>query len=290
MGLEPGRVIEIFLLNMLTFYAIYDRMALWLISNTKSIKSRKIRIMKKLLSLLLILTIIVLCACNRTPANRYTVTDFYDESINKDAYKEVNYFSSNASYYPFKSAEELTIAADIVIIGRVTDISFEVLDIETGFPPTEETNKQYCRQNTLYNVDVITTYKGDISEKIKIGILGGIKDYRVEEQLALVKKMNAFPPDGILTDEGVPEIKIDGLYLFTLCKSKKTGRIINMIPQQSIYNLNNPFEKQGISGSGIMSARDVISVFGEDKWSAFWSEWQKDNPDWETRIRTNIIG
>ena len=34
----------------------------------------------------------------------------------------------------------------------------------------------------------------------------------------------------------------------------------------------------------VMSAKDVISYFGEDKWEEFWTGWQRDNPDWRTWI------
>jgi len=29
-------------------------------------------------------------------------------------------------------------------------------------------------------------------------------------------------------------------------------------------------------------AKDVISYFGEEDWKEFWTQWQKDNPDWDT--------
>ncbi|MCL1851517.1 MAG: hypothetical protein FWF88_00590 [Peptococcaceae bacterium] len=41
-------------------------------------------------------------------------------------------------------------------------------------------------------------------------------------------------------------------------------------------------EKHSQNTEYSFSAKDVISTFGQDKWDAFWTQWQKDNPDWET--------
>ena len=135
-------------------------------------------------------------------------------------------------------------------------------------------------------------------------VVGGVKDYRIEEQLAVVKKMNAFPSGGIVILESMPNIVKGETYLFALGQGK-TEIYLNMTPQQSIFSLNDPFKRQGFNehtnssryysetvdeyGSPLISAKDVISVFGKDKWEAFWNDWQKQNPDWETWLDREAV-
>jgi hypothetical protein len=33
----------------------------------------------------------------------------------------------------------------------------------------------------------------------------------------------------------------------------------------------------------------VISYFGEEDWKEFWTQWQKDNPDWQLRMDSDIL-
>ena len=252
--------------------------------------------MKKCLSILLALTIAVLCACSESATGNYTVISFEDTNVHDNPKVEANYFFPETSYRYF-NVEDLTEQADLVIIGRVTNISFAVLDATTGFPPTEKTSEDLRWLNTIYDIDVITSYKGEPPKSVQMKVDGGIRDERVEEQLALIKEMNAWPPEGIPVEEKMPEMKIGGIYLFTLSQGN-SELFLNMAPQQTVFNLNDPFRKQGVYEmknpadyysrsigpyeSDIISVYDIISAFGEDKWDEFWADWQRDNPDWDT--------
>ena len=218
-----------------------------------------------------------------------------------DAVEEVAYVSSEAFYCPYLTAQDLVEDASLVVIGKVTGISFQMLDTRTSLPPTEKTERADRRIHTIYSIDVITSYKGEAGKSTQLRIYGGLKDYRVDEQLKMIKEANAFPDDGIQIEENIPEIKIGETYLFALYQFENYTPT-NLIPDQSIYSLDNPFDKHVIGnhelenpakyykaetneyGRPLMSAKDVISVFGEDKWDAFWTQWQKDNPDWGTRL------
>ncbi|MCL2072237.1 MAG: hypothetical protein FWH07_08450 [Oscillospiraceae bacterium] len=246
--------------------------------------------MKNLLCMSLALMIVVLSACSETPANNY--------SIENDRETKAEYIIGTPTYRPFESARELTEMAGTVVIGKISGISFEVFNAETGLPPTEKTEEHNRWLYTIYDIDIITSYKGEMVHKVQMMMNGGIKDYRVEEQLSLIEKMGVWTGGGIPLEEYMPEIEIGETYLFTLNQLER-GVFASLIPQQSIYNLNDLFKKKSINyelgveyysrstdehGNTIISAKDIISTFGKDKWEAFWADWQRSNPDWESRL------
>ncbi|MCL2508204.1 MAG: hypothetical protein FWF05_03405 [Oscillospiraceae bacterium] len=203
---------------------------------------------------------------------------------------EVLYGNISSMWYPHKNAEELVESADAVIIGKVSGISFQILDATTGMPPDEKTEERHRRLWTIYDINILTAYKGSESSSLKIKTDGGLKDYRVEEQLELIKDLT--PPNNIIAVSGETSmIKMGETYLFTLSQSRNWEFFNVMTPSQSIHNLKNPFGKgeavasqENQRGSSTITAKDVISVFGQDKWDAFWAQWQKDNPGWESRL------
>ena len=173
-----------------------------------------------------------------------------------------------------------------IFTGKVTGISFQVLDIVTALPPADRTEDRDRYLYTVYHIDIIASYKGDLRGSTQARTRGGLEDYRVEEQLRVIKEMNAWPNDGIPIQEGLPDIQIGEIYLF-VTGQYETGApaLINL--SQSVYNLRNPFEKHYASPGDeeyAITAKDIISTFGQDKWDDFWTEWKSDNPDWESWI------
>jgi len=249
---------------------------------------------KKTALVLVIILAFLLASCGGNMETEQT------ETIQSSSPAEVRYATAEASWSFSHSAEQLTERSDVVFSGTITDISFQVLDATTAMPPDEKTIDRNRWLHTAYDVDVITVYKGNVSNPARISIEGGVRDYRVEEQLALMKEMRGWHDDCIFIHSGMPEIKIGETYLFALKKPTVRDVLIILNPYQSIYHLQNPFKKNGISGYEldsqyyssqtdqhgypIISAKDIISVFGQDKWDAFWAQWQKDNPDWESRL------
>ena len=49
----------------------------------------------------------------------------------------------------YKDVTELTEAANVILLGKVTDISFQVLDDRTARPPSEETEEWNRSLNTI---------------------------------------------------------------------------------------------------------------------------------------------
>ena len=201
------------------------------------------------------------------------------------------------------SPRELVHAANVVFTGKITDISFEVLDLD-ALPATEETEKRHRHLHTVYTVETIDQYKGNVEETVQVRIIGGIKDYKTDEQMSVLNETEREMGIPIVT--GSVPYTIGDTYLFVLYQFE-TGAPTVLNLDQSVYSLNDPFNKQksGVkafrepakyyaesvdeSGSGIISAMDIIRTFGEDKWDSFWTKWQAENPDWKTRIDPKAV-
>ena len=209
--------------------------------------------------------------------------------------QKVQYSSVAVDWPAYDNVQDLMEKADLVLSGTVTGISFQVADKYTGLPPAEGAIKQYEEEYgedvkpedvfeliTLYDIGVATVYKGEAVKSTQIRMMGGLENYHVDEQLAAMRKYDL---EYIPIVEDIPELKIGETYLLVLgIIGECAPSPINL--EQTIYNLHNPFEKNPYIDRGYpdLTAKDIISYFGADKWDTFWTQWQQDNPDWETWI------
>jgi len=200
----------------------------------------------------------------------------------------------NACWPLYRNARELIQNAEVVYIGKVTDVSFEVLNMST-LEPVDETTPDYLRRlMTIYEVEVITPYKGITETTTKFRVSGGMIDYRVEEQLELIQNKKAF----LWEYNHIPvyigfedfQCEIGKTSLFVL-RQFEVGAPTILNPHQSVFSLENPKRKQTIRDYGkeyfkgskddygypMISPKDVISEFGKDKWIKFWKQWKAEN-------------
>lgn len=207
-----------------------------------------------------LLTVILLSGCS--PDNESLSNSF---SFSNDSEYNVTYNYTVSDYPVYKNAEELITASDIVLTGKVTDIFFQMLDSTTGLPPTDQTEERNNELCTIYTVEVISTYKGDASEAVNIRTQGGLKDEYLDQQiLALGERAS----NGITVAQDMPEIKIGETYLFSLRVFDGTDPCL-MNPDQGIIKVSELSEAVVKDEYGYISAKDMISYFGEEKWSAF---------------------
>lgn len=207
------------------------------------------------------------------------------------AIPEGPYTCRKADWEVYNDAEKLISAADIVFIGKITGIEFQVLDITNGLPPSESTPEQERELYTIYSVEVITSYKGETNDISKVRVMGGMVDYNVDEQINAMNEGQAFR-----RESGIPiwdhfykvQCENNKCYLFVL-KQFGTGypTILNL--EQSVYNMEEPTRKHviGISdtvyysgkkdkaGRPIISAHDIISAFGSEKLKSFYKSWEE---------------
>lgn len=163
----------------------------------------------------------------------------------------------------YESADELIEACDKVIVGTVTNISFQVLDIRTGKTPEEGTDDFYRKLYTIYDIDVVETYKGDSKSTEQVRIIGGLEGAYVTEQLTALGHEQAT----IFVLDGLMEISMGGTYLFMLDQYEDVPPTIVNI-EQGIYDICDAFTNEP-KKDGNITVQEIISSFGTDAWRKF---------------------
>lgn len=178
----------------------------------------------------------------------------------------VKYETISQDWPSYASLEDLVNASDKIILGTVSEISFQVLDIRTGKPPADNAEKSNCYLYTIYDVDTIETYKGNSSDHEEIRIIGGIKDRMVGEQISLVENGQSIP-----LIEGMPSIVEGEMYLFMLYQYEDTiPTVVNL--DQSIYNICEAFSTETEQNDKI-TFQDIVSYFDADEWENLYNKY-----------------
>ncbi len=176
------------------------------------------------------------------------------------AYTYVEYETMSFDWPVYESADELIEACDMVVVGTVTNISFQVLDTRTGKMPESETEDMYCSLYTIYDIDIIETYKGNSKDKEQVRVIGGLEGAYVTEQLVALGQEQAT----IFVLEGLIEISEGETYLFMLHQYEDTlPTIVNV--EQGIYNISDALSNGSKQDSEI-TVQEIISSFGADEW------------------------
>jgi len=180
----------------------------------------------------------------------------------------------------YKSAKSLIDHADLVFIGKVTDISFQVLDMRTAQPVTETTPNSDRMLHTIYTLEIAQTYKGNTADVTKIRLMGGLVDYDVETQLKVMESGNAgksYIP--IMSGYQRVQCSIGNSYLFVLCQhGTEYPTIMNV--SQSIFDLRYDPEvcysgSADANGHSMISVKDIITEFGAKAWWTFRRQWRR---------------
>lgn len=218
--------------------------------------------------------------------------DVFPESGTSD-YEEIPegpYVRRIADWHIYDSADNLIDDADIVFTGKIVDIEFQVLDITNSLPASESTPDYAKELYTIYSVEVAEVYKGEADGNMKVRVMGGMVNYKVEEQLEVMNEGQSFNRElGIsIWDEFYKaQCTIDEYYLFVL-KQFDTGYPTILNVEQSIYSLTEPTKKHAIGNSEkvyysgkvdknnnpLISAYDVISAFGSNRAKEFCNDWK----------------
>lgn len=188
------------------------------------------------------------------PSTDFSANNPGDETKTSSAGTDtsVQFGSIEVDWLVYSSADEIVEYGDIIVSGRVTGISFEMLDKYTGTVVDTDLKDSEAELCTIYHVDVITPYKGCSEEKLQIRMVGGLKDYLVDEQIEVLKEHggNAI---NILSDP--PKIELGEEYLFVLAQFEGTlPCIINSM--QTAFPLNDRTSKEKYSNA---SVNDIIT-------------------------------
>lgn len=191
---------------------------------------------------------------SRTPAD--SVSDDGSLAASNAANSNVNYSYINIDEQVYFSARELVNKSDIAVTGKVTDISFELHDMHTGDLLTEYSEDAWLC--TVYDIDVITSYKGDKKKNVKIITYNGLEDYRVSEQAEL---MGTAAERGIPVLEKPDDINPGSEYLFLLSQPDydKSGMLHLINHSQGVFRTDKPTVKERYSQASLNDIVDCLT-------------------------------
>lgn len=181
------------------------------------------------------------------PEDSKTQASLTNTAFSDDTSYDVQYWSIEVDWRAFSSAEELVKNNDIIVSGKVTDISFAMIDSHLGTVVDADLKDSEVELCTIYEIDVITPYKGCSEEKIRFRMQGGLKDYKVDEQIEVLKEYDCHKI-GILTHP--PKIEEGEEYLFVLHQFEDSLPCI-IYPGQTALPLKEPDEKERYSNASV---------------------------------------
>lgn len=92
-------------------------------------------------------------------------------------------------YPSYSSAAEVAKAAENVYTGTVTDISFEIICMQTGETVDTSDSSEASRMlYTVYTVQLSNSFKGENPDEIKIYRIGGLIGYKESVQYSMIEK------------------------------------------------------------------------------------------------------
>lgn len=181
--------------------------------------------------------------------NNFIITNAESEEVDLSAETHSEYpiisMHSSADWPWYSTVGEIVDASTEIYSGKITGISFEIVDLTTGkadrSPDIESAHRMLY---TLYTVAVTDSYKGEtVSEKV-ICITGGMAGYNEKEQYDLLESsglLNKY--HGIPVTEKIRSLKIGSEYLF--CTARTAGDYDHIInPDQFAYQLDSENAKK----------------------------------------------
>lgn len=117
---------------------------------------------------------------------------------------------------PIDTVEQLVEESEFIFLGTIESISFSILDHKTGKVIEPDSNQPIDIENlyTIYEISIKTNLKGEETDTVYLALDGGIKNYREDEQRALLAAYGL--PDTIVLHNTSTQCIIGEEYLFTL--------------------------------------------------------------------------
>ena len=142
-------------------------------------------------------------------------------------------------YPSYSSAAEVAKAAENVYTGTVTDISFEIIYMQTGETVDTSDSSEASRMlYTVYTVQLSDSFKGENPEVIKIYRIGGLIGYKESLQYNMIEKAGLFDEyHGIpvTTDADASKLTVGAQYLFCTVRPVE-GHDVPINPTQFAYD------------------------------------------------------
>ena len=137
----------------------------------------------------------------------------------------------------YNTPEEIAAAANNIYVGKVTDISFELIDYHTGKPAASFVSGSTQLLYTVYTIEVDSSLKGTSPTIVKIAREGGTKGYDDEALDKLLKKYGMESVIIAMPDDTL-SLSLGETYLFCTYRAFDTyDWIIN--PTQYAFSLGS---------------------------------------------------
>lgn len=173
--------------------------------------------MRKYTSIFLVLCTLafIFCGCQSAGLNTVPPTTTEPPATMPSTQNENVYSYMFIDAMAYSTAAELVDASVIVFLGTVKQMSFAVLDYDTGRIPNPNDSNANCGLFTLYEIQVNTLYKGTACETVTLALAGGVSgpEYK-EEQLQLLASYGL--EQKILLINQSKMLETGGEYVFTL--------------------------------------------------------------------------
>ncbi len=201
------------------------------------------------------------------PDNSSSVSDDHNagyESNTTETEPNIVYETIFPDWPSYGTVHELIDASNKVILGTVTRISFQMMDVRTGKTPEGEADESYIYLCTIYDIDTLKTYKGKPNENEQVRVIGGIEGaYEREQAAALGEREQSV----ILCLGDFAKLNEGETYLFMLAQyDDAIPTIVNV--DQGIYNIAD-VKPDGSEQDGEITVKDIISSFGTNEWNEF---------------------
>lgn len=178
--------------------------------------------MKRYISTFLVLCSVALCLCGCQKGELSSMPTTAAASPSTSATKPTSnpYYELYVRWvddsFGYPTAAELIVASEMVFLGTVKSISFQILKDGKIVDPSDKDQKlSHGNLYTIYEIQANTWFKGDGRDTVYLAIAGGIENYREDEQRALLAEYE-LQNKIVLYESTMPTIKIGEDYLFTL--------------------------------------------------------------------------
>lgn len=128
----------------------------------------------------------------------------------------INYHESLVEWPYYETSQELYDAADNIYEGILTEIFFDVCNYRNIMSIKDEMpeDQSNLELRTIYKIQVISAYKNATDPYIYIAIPTGLRNERVDEQIALLKEVGIYETAGIPIMGSFELLEIGETYLF----------------------------------------------------------------------------
>ncbi|MBR4278553.1 MAG: hypothetical protein IKT34_00105, partial [Clostridia bacterium] len=143
------------------------------------------------------------------------VDDSTDASKQTESLSNIKVSYFHADWPQYDSVESLIEASSNVFEGKLTNISFDVVDLYTGESANKASEASKLHIYTIYEVEVNTSYKGVNADKVYIKVIGGMEGYMESKQFDKLKEYDIYDENvGLLVLDCFEPLTIGKTYLF----------------------------------------------------------------------------